>query len=1284
MAVYNGWNYLFRLVVAWYAVRRWKSQRSSTPRSEIPRELQSEGWDCVTVRASAPDGSTILLSVRKLVDRQSIAETAVHIKLADGTTYKLPQHPDTVIGSWESIAGGWSAGGLKIEVLEHETRLRIMFNGLLKKDGEETVQHARFNFIWSAASPVVQYPEDWSDELAARTLALEPWRDSSWPSALGKWGDGSWLQWGAIQGRFELYTTEGATDRSEYLRARGVRERSWSPRGYQGLRRTVTLTATARDGTAVQLRGFSYKDVLTLGYSGCVRFPNSTVKSITGTDLALPNFCEDPEGIPSVCTINMSTKTRELKLVLRVNEDGGKLLSGVPYQQEMVYRTVFVDINGESGSGILELGYQTEIPGPSVPIPQHSLRWVNEEAVSQVGYCVTFEDTVAACPSYVGGKGASLALLASLQGQMGYRVPPGFCLTTKALEKHLEANPQLMAAIKEIETANVNYDENNFKEKCTKTADLFAKTEIVKEVREEILSHLSELKIRAIKENLGPELRFAVRSSAVGEDSEAMSAAGQNETILGCVSDDDVVRGVQLCWGSMFAFTSAHYRRQNGQQCLCGGGVVVQALVTARAAGVMFTRHPAAGDPSRLLITANYGLGESVVSGAVEPDTITITRGQELIVSKIELGSKKQRVTAVGSSVTTEEVSEAEQRLPCLTVSEALTLARIGVAQEEAWGAGRDIEWAVTKDEIFLLQARPITSLERWTEEELLHELDSPIMSDDELVSFANTGEVLPKPISAMTYDMLVIPLMKAFDVLTSSYTGYDNSMFVTHNRCALVFYNNIYRVSPKEIDLTTQMLEISICGHTVIDDEILRVAHHRHPYSRMNSFLMMMNSFKYLFTTKGRMKDAAKIVSSMKLDLETEEPKVLLESIADKESTMRRCLLDHGCTTAGSTTSQFIAMTVLIEGGSSFTTEQCNEVNILLSSGGVLSAEVPQALAKITQELVKSGKMEEFRHQDPKKAMDWLKYNLPKVYDDVWEFLEQHGHRAIMEFDLATKPWALVPEEMMEVLQRMHNSDDDKQKPTTKSDKEIIASLKTPQKSSTRKVLSWLLPLCRRTVRHREITKANLILAIHKLRLALLRLGKLMVKHWYLPEEDLIFHFRMHELKQYLINRDPVLLRKAYQRRQYHPSWCKLKFTETNKGWVQPLQSRGPLVTAADFKIEATAVCGGEVVARACVVKDLSEIGQLKKGDVLITHSTDIGWSPYFPLLSGIVTELGGLISHGAVIAREYGLPCLVGATDVTDMFRTGDMVRLSASKGFLEKVQLADNPSEVEQNDT
>ncbi|CAH0695045.1 unnamed protein product [Spodoptera exigua] len=1271
-----GWNYYLRLLFARYAVRRWKSQLKPTKLHEVPLPELFTGWDSFALRTCAPDGSAILLSIRKLCGPQPLAEIVVHVQLPDGTIYKLPQHPDTAVCAWQGVEDGWSAEGLKIQVTEEQSRYRFLYNGLLTRVGDGVTQHVKLNLVWSSVTKPIRYPDEWSNALAAEALALEPWRDDKWPYMLSKMEDGGWFQWGAAQGRFESFDKEGIVDKSVFLRTRGIKERRWAPRGYEGLRRSVDIMALARDGTTVQIRCLSYKNELTHCISGCVRLPNFTHEPITYTDIVMADFCERSDVIPDVYTINVNTSNRELKIVLRINTDGGKVFSGVPYQQEEVFRTMHVNINCEPGTGILQLGYEPSVVSePTSRIaPPRQLKWLAEKQAGEVGYCVAFEDRAAACPMYVGGKGASLALLASVQKEKGYRVPPGFCLTTRALEKHLKLHPELKAAIDEIEAANEHYNEVIFKEKCQKASDLLVATAIKDDIRDEILKSMKELREKVVEQNLGSELRFAVRSSAVGEDSEELSAAGQNETILGCISDDDILKGVQKCWASMFAFTSTYYRRQNGQPCLCGGGVVVQALVTPRAAGVMFTRHPAHGDPSKLLITANYGLGESVVSGAVEPDTIIVKRtGKDLSILKKDLGSKIKRVRTEGSGIEMEDVPDDERNVACITDAEALKLASIGVSQEELWGAGRDIEWAVKENEIFLLQARPITSLDRWTEEELLYELDSAIMADDELISFGNCGEVLPKPLSAMNYDIVCKVLVAGMDEMVGANdSGYDNTIYLTHNRCTMSLYNTLYRRVTEEINMPIRMSEMAVHGHTVADQQILKTACHRRPPYRTQSLEGILFMLKVLFTSKRALNDSIK-ASKQNYEINSEDPEEILAAIMKSHDTMQRVAYNHCVTSSASTSSQILAMSVFMEGKLDFTSEVCSEISTMFSSGDVLSAEVPTALANIVRKLEKSGLADEFRAQDPKTALQWLKNNAhDDIYIDVRAFLEEHGYRAVMEFDILTKPWVLVPEEMMVVLQNLRVLNDGAVK-ETKSTQEIIDALTIPQQSITKKILRWVLPLCHSTVRQREGTKAHMVLVIHKVRLAFLRLGRLLVKKWYIPNEDLVFFFRLHELQKYLATRDPALLKKAMLRQQYHPGWCKLKFEELHVGWVNKLEPKAPNLMAGDVKIKATSVCGGEVVARACVIKDLSEIDQLRRGDVLITHATDIGWSPYFPLLTGIVTELGGLISHGAVIAREYGLPCIVGAAYATDVFKTGDLVRLSGSKGTIEKVEVA-----------
>jgi len=199
------------------------------------------------------------------------------------------------------------------------------------------------------------------------------------------------------------------------------------------------------------------------------------------------------------------------------------------------------------------------------------------------------------------------------------------------------------------------------------------------------------------------QFRVAVRSSAIGEDSEGASSAGQNETFLGLNNIEEVYDAVRLCWASLYAFQSVQYRKQHVQPIKNGMAVVIQAMVPAESAGVLFTRHPATGDPSKILITSNYGLGESVVSGNVEPDEIVIRRSykdDKLKIIGIKLGRKDHSIkmaSGTNDNTIVHQHNESERLKSSLSSDDALKLAEIGIVLEKMYGSARDIEWAIYK-----------------------------------------------------------------------------------------------------------------------------------------------------------------------------------------------------------------------------------------------------------------------------------------------------------------------------------------------------------------------------------------------------------------------------------------------------------------------------------------------------------------------------------------------------------------------------------------------------------
>lgn len=241
----------------------------------------------------------------------------------------------------------------------------------------------------------------------------------------------------------------------------------------------------------------------------------------------------------------------------------------------------------------------------------------------------------------------------------------------------------------------------------------------------------------------------------------------------------------------------------------------------------------------------------------------------------------------------------------------------------------------------------------------------------------------------------------------------------------------------------------------------------------------------------------------------------------------------------------------------------------------------------------------------------------------------------------------------------------------TPKSTQEIVSQLITPQKSGTRKFLGKLIPLCQKLVQRREKTKSLLVAYHLELKMGFRYLSELMVHEGLLPNKSLIFYLTLEELKNVIKHRDNQLINKAMRRQKLFKKWNEHDFPEFIFGvpkLVLPNDENGHQYGQI---LKGSPVSMGTVVGRAYVVKNFNEVDSIESGDILITNSFDIGWSGFFPIVGGIVTELGGLISHGAVVAREYGIPCIVGVQGVTNILKTGDKVKLVADSGLIFKIE-------------
>ncbi|XP_014672894.1 PREDICTED: putative phosphoenolpyruvate synthase isoform X1 [Priapulus caudatus] len=786
---------------------------------------------------------------------------------------------------------------------------------------------------------------------------------------------------------------------------------------------------------------------------------------------------------------------------------------------------------------------------------------------------------------------------------------------------------------------------------------------------------------------------FAVRSSGVGEDGAEASFAGQLETFLGVNGQNEILHAIVKCWSSSFKYQAVAYRRNHGQGVAAYIGVCVQEMVKADAAGVLFTRDPVSGNPGVMTINASYGLGEAVVSGVIEPDTIYLQRSfsDKLTVKEKIIGSKRIKIVLDSGAGGIAEEETDDKDTFCVSDEVALELGRIGLQVEQLFSDPRDIEFAVKDGQIYLLQARPITTLNVESDFELMHEHDAGLLNDRDMFAASNTGEMMPQAMTPLTKDMFVTTLSGCIQALRSDVAGYCHKSFADTMIATFCmhFFLNVYNCGYYMNEYTTGMnteaakvqSDIMFFGRPLGDD-ILEEVHRRYGNTRTPWYRKVYASvcvYYDLFAARRYVRRGWECVKSMKADLNIGDPLALYNDIEkDIVASSIAWDLHIGATNASTVGSAILTSTLAGKSSKGPTNEVLSDVAMLLSTcPDVLSANVPAALRTMALEVLNTGKADFFQSLSPEAAAEWLRSNesekLKKLYD---EFIEIHGHRCVRESELWEKPWRMEPAKFVKSLQRMVKSPDQlKDTKRILSESEAIENVKTPIGFIRKCILRFLLPIAREAVGHRENGKSFAIKGMDYLRQGYTRLAELLVHTGRLPDTELIFFMTNREIGQLIKNPSARLLNKAMRRRKLMPTLMNFQFPEINTGYPMPIEDDQPAELSLSTHLEGMPVSQGVIRAKCRVVTSLEGADSIQQGEILIARYTDIGWSPYFPLISGLCTEMGALLSHGAVVAREYGLPCIVSAKKATSIFKTGDEVILDGTRGTITKVLADDN---------
>ena len=892
---------------------------------------------------------------------------------------------------------------------------------------------------------------------------------------------------------------------------------------------------------------------------------------------------------------------------------------------------------------------------------------------------VTFDEADCQLQALVGGKGSQLAVVRAFSI---CDVPNGVCLTTNAYMQHLESNAELKAAVDQISNCIKAGKPEQLKAMCETAGTAFRDTPLSDNLKRAIQNTLHTLLPN--EERAGK--KFAVRSSSISEDGSQTSSAGQLETFLGIHGLEHICNAVIKCWASSVSYQAVEYRRQNGQPVTENMGVVIQEMVDSEVAGVLFTNNPVDGDETKLVINASYGLGEVVVSGKVTPDTITVQRGEHesLQIESITVGKKEFRITAQSESGTeTLPNTDKGTNECCLDQTQIEQLCNIGLAIENKLEAPQDIEWAMKAGKFYILQTRPITAIDTETDDEIIHEFDTPIVSDIELVSPCNVQEALPGALSTLCTDVHVPAVDRSskynlFSRLGLKYPIHVNKVVLQFGGIALFGVTSLMPLLTHGLagEKSKSNGEFNILGMAVEEQTIENINDF---YGRNTTWKRkLLNALREMVVLKRR--DAALYekfkhrVETTKVGEHSVASETLYEAIDESLHLYFEMWRAMVYITASSGIKTAMMMSVLKGSSSDMTVENIADIALLLSEcKNVESAEVPTAMNDLARLIVNSDTKDTFLSLPLIDCDSYLRHiGIEELRVKYAQFMERHGHRCIKESDFFEKTWRQEPVKLLRMLKQIveRGSLEMKEKTRLTID-ELVDNLQTPLSPFKKKLMKKMfVKNAMNGVAERERAKSLTMKAAAIFKDAYWSLADLMVREGRLPDQRLLFFMTHREIGILIRNRPVRVIRLAKRRMRLFPEINKIKYRKINIGLPRQIEIKREQVPPAQFELTGMPVCRGKTSGRACVVQALDDADQILQGDILICSYTDVGWTPYFPLINGLVTELGGLISHGAVVARENAIPCVVNVANATEMFKTGDNVALDGTSGTISKL--------------
>jgi pyruvate,water dikinase len=850
--------------------------------------------------------------------------------------------------------------------------------------------------------------------------------------------------------------------------------------------------------------------------------------------------------------------------------------------------------------------------------------------------------------SLVGGKALNLGKMIAA----GLPVPRGFCVTTAAFDRFLVSCPRRTELSKLL--AQCSGDEvGRIAELSREIRSCLAEAHVPEVVKNVVLSAWREL---------GGEWSFAVRSSATVEDAAGMSFAGQFESILNVHGADALLDAIKTCWLSLFSERALVYlARQRVPAEKVRMAVLVQEMVEADHAGVVFTADPLTGATDRFIVECVSGLGEGLVQGTVQPGRMVVEK-------------RTGRVLA----------SPENEMLSSATLARLCDLAR---QSERLFGSPQDIEWAQREGGVFLLQSRPITT-----------KVPARTWEDRQVWTNVNTGEVMPDVMTPMTWSMMQSLLGVVGSLFRLVGADIRRVSLVGDLVAGRLYFNantGVAAVKP----FSFLLKGISDFARTLGGD--LVEAYHHTPLTippedlpdlgfRWPKYILSWPRIFYDLTTHlSRRRGWAWLARFKK---QTDElDRLDLGAISTPELTrlcgqyIREIFKDADLLYLA---TQGAALPVFQKACRDWLGEPDLTLRLFAALGGLPVAEAGLDLWRLAalahaESDTETAVLSEDNWPDLRARLCGAEHG--RKFLAAWDvFMTEHGHHCRGELELFNARWCETPDYILGLvrgyLRSMGQSDPLENQRRLAEERERLtvqcrARLKNPIK---RWIFSHSLRRAQELTVFREHLKNLGVRRFAFVRRVLLVLGQRLHEQGSLSCRDDIFFLDVSEL-------EPVAMGNAsfdwserieLRRREYEKN-LKLNPPRVVNGRFDPKAPGWPVANADAKLLEGIPVSPGVVTGPARVILRTDDHEQVLPGEILIAPFTDPAWSPYFITAAGVVMEQGGILSHGSIVAREYGLPAVTNVLSATRVIRTGDLVQVDGNRGCVSVLKrLAEDP--------